>query len=273
MMQASINYYAFPWLLRIDAWLVVLVLFIMMIVAIWLGTKLGKRIQAADKAEENPSNSTLYGSLFGLLAFLLGFTFSMSGTRYEARRQASIAEANAIGTALLRADLYPDSIRVILRSEFKGYLLARIENIMAGTNIDQVNDADKRADRYSRLLWTEATRFAAQQPNVIISGQMIPALNAMFDSASNTKYSELMRVPQSIVIMLFILSITSAFFVGYNSVGKGRFDWTIAVGFCILISTVIFITLDLDRPRRGLIKLETSQQSMIDLMPQFDKKQ
>ena len=101
---------------------------------------------------------------------------------------------------------------------------------------------------------------------------MMPALNEMFDSATTNSYSELMRVPESIVIMLFVLLLITAFFIGYISEGKGRFDWFTGAGFCLLSALVLFITLDLDRPRRGLIQLNTSHQAIISLMDQFEKR-
>lgn len=262
--------YKMPFLLRIDAWLLTMILFALMMLFMFFGFSVAKkRLGARDKVE-NLANNTVYSAVFGLLAFLLAFTFSMSGSRFDSRRQASVAEGNAIGTAILRADLYPDSERVALRNYLKNYLQARIESI-TGTRADKVMEADAKASLYATTLWKNATEFSKSNQSVIISGQMLPALNAMFDSASTNTYSERMRVPQNIVVMLFILSIISSFFMGYLSVGKGKFDWMLGTGFCLLTSLVIFITLDLDRPRRGMIQLDTSHEAIMSLMNQFNK--
>ena len=260
-------------LFRTDAWLLVSILFILMLVCIAVGSAWGKKQKAKFEYYENPANNTVYGAVFALLAFLLAFTFGMSGNRYDARRQATIEEANAIGTAILRTGLYPDSDRVVFRNDLKNYLQARIDYITAGTDISKQIKADKQASLYASRLWDHALQFSQKNPSVIISGQMIPALNDMFDDATTNTYNELMRVPDSIVIMLFILMLICAFFIGYISEGKGRFDWYTGTGFCLLSALVLFITLDLDRPRRGLIQLDTSSQSIILLMDQFDKKE
>lgn len=264
------NSVTLPFLLRVDAWILVSVLFILMVVLIRVGAYLGRHQFLKDEYQQNPANSTIYNSIFGMLAFLLAFTFGMSGTRYESRRQVIIVEANAIGTAILRADLYPYADRLALRRYFKQYLQARIDYIMAGADLDKIHAADRARDNSEALLWGHAIAFSKENPSVIISGQMVPGLNHMFDSATVTRNSELMRVPQSIVIMLFALSLIAAFFVGYISIGKGRLDWFTSVGFCFLTSLVIFITLDLDRPRRGLIQMEGSWQSIISLMTQLE---
>ncbi|WP_448700966.1 hypothetical protein ACFGVR_02720 [Mucilaginibacter sp. AW1-3] len=265
-----IRYDSFPIIQRLDAWQISIALFFLMLFCIWIGSIFGKRRLRTEKFQENPANSTIFGAVFGLLAFLLAFTFSMSGNRYDARQQASIAEGNDIGTAILRADLFPDTDRIAFRSDFKNYLQARIDNITGGIDVDKVNKANSRRSVYAAKLWSRAMRFS-KQPGVSIvpSNMMVPALNAMFDSATKNTYSELLRVPQSIVIMLFLLSLVTSFFVGYISVAEARFDWFIATGFCFLSALVIYTTLDLDRPRRGLIRLNISHQAIISLMDQF----
>jgi cbb3-type cytochrome oxidase subunit 3 len=258
---------------RIDAFLLVLILFFLMLVCIAIGSAWSKKQQSKSEYYENPANNTIYGAVFALLAFILAFTFGMSGNRFDARRQATIQEANAIGTAILRTGLYPDPDRAIFRSAIKNYLQARIDYLTAGIDIPKQVKADKQASFYASALWDHALQFSQKNPSVVISGQMIPALNDMFDDATTNTYNELMRVPDSIVIMLFILMLICAFFIGYISEGKGRFDWYTGIGFCLLCALVLFITLDLDRPRRGLIQLDTSRQSIILLMDQFGKKE
>jgi purine-cytosine permease-like protein len=98
--------------------------------------------------------------------------------------------------------------------------------------------------------------------------QMIVALNQMLDIRTTRKIGELSQVPLSILVMLFALCIAASFFIGYNF-GEKKPDWLVVASFCLLTSIVIYITLDLDRPRRGLIQLDTSQQAMIELRELF----
>lgn len=251
---------------RTNALFIVIILFILMILCIVAGAALKRHRNAGGEVQDNPANSIIYGAVFGLMAFLLGFTFSMGGTRFNERRQASIVEANAISTAAFRIKLYPDSEQVVLRRLFKQYLQTRIDNFEADADIERILAAEKRRENVTHQLWQEVTDYSKKNSSVIISGQMLPAVNIMFDAATSSTYSELLRVPTSIVLMLFSFSLICAFFVGYLSVGKGRFDWFTGIGFCVLISVVFFTTLDLDRPRRGLIKLDASRQAIISQM-------
>lgn len=251
---------------RTDALVLAIILFFLMLLAIYLGLKLGKaRISKQTAPQENAANGTVIASLFGLLGFLLAFTFGMSGSRFDNRREAIIREANAIGTATLRADLYNDSVRALFRKDFKAYIEARIRYYEAGRDEQKITQANQQADSLGALLWKRASLLAKDKDNLIQSNQMIPALNEMLDDATLRNIGEKARVPDSIVIMLFILSITSAFYVGYSAAEKGKLDWFIVTGFCMLTAIVIYITLDLDRPRRGIIKVDSSHQSMLDL--------
>lgn len=253
----------------IDASVYALLLFVIMLICIWLGAKTGKKKAQRKGYTENESNKTIFGSVFGLLAFLLAFTFGMGGSRYEARRSASIAEANAIGTAILRADLYPEEQRKDFRADFKDYLQARIDYLSCQRDDPKMPQYAAAQQKASTNLWNRTMKLSVNAPSIIPSNQMIPALNEMFDSATANDYSELMKVPQSIVTMLFILSFVSAFFMGYLSGEKGKIDWYIAAGFCFLSAIVIYITLDLDRPRRGLIQLDVSHKAIFSQIEQF----
>src|SRR5215217_7217776 len=138
-------------------------LFCVMLLAIFFGSKLGT--VRFEKHEDSAGNTTIVSALFGLLAFLLAVTFGMSGSRFDARRDAIINEANAIGTAVLRADLYQDTVRKVFRGEFKGYLQARINYYEAGRNVPKMKAASKTADSLSVYLWKQAMVEARTNPD------------------------------------------------------------------------------------------------------------
>jgi hypothetical protein len=79
------------------------------------------------------------GSLLGLTALLLSFTFGMSATKYETRRQHIVSETNEIGKSILICDMYPDSVRNLLRPDFKNYLETRLAYYTAGDDGWMIN--------------------------------------------------------------------------------------------------------------------------------------
>jgi dsDNA-binding SOS-regulon protein len=57
--------------------------------------------------EQKNDLSVVLAATLTLLALIIGFSFSMATNRYDQRKNFEEAEANAIGTELLRADLLP----------------------------------------------------------------------------------------------------------------------------------------------------------------------
>lgn len=256
---------------RTDAGLLVLMLFVGMLLLIRLGRFIGQRRIKDSAQKENAENTTILAAVFGLFAFLLAFTFSMSGNRYEGRRINAVNEANAIGTALLRADLYPPEERLAFRTDFKNYTQARIDHYFAGSDLKKIDSAAAMARKYASQLWNRATTNAKNANSVFPSNLMIPSMNEMFDSANSNDVGEKFRVPDPIVAMLFSLCLVCALFIGYYSSFSGRSDYMIILGFCVLSALVIYITLDLDRPRAGLIRHQVSHEAIMDLKSMFDQ--
>jgi hypothetical protein len=236
----------------LDALYIVLFLFLLMLSTIWIGYKIG-----LNKEKTAAKNSEISSSLLGLLALILGFTFAMSGSRYEDRKNNLIDEANCIGTAVLRSDIYPDSLRNEFRKDFKTYLKARKDYYLLKNDDQKLTASLKQSAVIGHKLWSRAAFYAKDKDYFIQSNMMLPALNAMFDSASKSNMVLNSKVPETIVYLLLAFSIIISFFIGYNSGLEKKLNLIFLTGFCFLICVVIFITLDLDRPRRGLIKLDT----------------
>lgn len=253
-------------LLQTEAWVVALLLFILMVIANFLGKLTGNYIRTKKPEKEKPTETS---ALVALLFFLLAFTFGMSGDRYDSRRQIVVEEANDIGTAILRSDLYPDSLRTLFRKDFKDYVETRIDYYQAGTDVKEILKADSISQVISLKLWKRASHLAKDPDYLAATQQMIPALNTMIDVTTSRLSGEKAKVPQSIIIMLFFLSIISAFFGGYSEGRKGTMDWFVQVGFCLLVSLVVLFTLDLDRTRRGFVNLDVPNQTIIDLRKNF----
>ncbi|MBO9584436.1 MAG: hypothetical protein J7574_09785 [Flavobacterium sp.] len=254
-------------ILETDAWVIAILLFSVMLMSVFIGKTVGKRMRGKKTAEKKISETS---ALTALLFFLLAFTFGMSSERYDSRRKIVVEEANDIGTALLRCDLYPDSVRTLLRKDFKLYVEARIDYYAAGPNLKKILKADSLSQAISSRLWKQTAELSKNPANLAATQQMIPALNTMIDVTSSRLAGEKAKVPQSILIMLFFLSAITAFYNGYSEAGKGKVDWLVQIGFCLLVSLVILFTLDLDRPRRGFVNLDLPNQTIIDLRKNFD---
>ncbi|QBN19221.1 hypothetical protein [Flavobacterium nackdongense] len=236
----------------IDAGIIVLILFFSMLIAVGTGYRIGLR-----KTKSDNKNAEISSSLLGLLALILGFTFAMAGSRYENRKDNLIDEANCIGTAVLRSDIYPDSIKVEFQKDFQSYLKSRKEYYLLDNDEAKLAASLKEAALAGDKLWKRAAFYAKDKDYFIQSNMMLPALNQMLDSAAKSNMVLNSKVPETIVYLSLIFSVIISFFMGYNSGLEKKINRKYIFGFCFLICVVIYITLDLDRPRRGLIKLDT----------------
>lgn len=250
-----------------EAWMIALLLFILMLISSYIGKLTGNYIRKKTGTEEKlPETSALIALLF----FLLAFTFGMSGDRYDSRRKVVVEEANIIGTAILRSDLYPDSTRILFRNDFKDYVETRISYYEVGADVKGIFKADSLSQIISAKLWKRASTLSKDPANLAATQQMIPALNDMIDITTTRLSGEKAKVPQSILVMLFFLAMIIAFYGGYSEGRKGKIDWLVQIGFCVLVSLVILFTLDLDRPRRGFVNLDMPNQTIIDLRKNFN---
>ncbi len=247
--------------------LVAVVLFFLLIAFYILGYRLRLQIISHRENQTVEDLGAINGTLLGLLALLLAFSFGMSNSRYDTRRELIIEEANDIGTVILRTDFFPDSVRQRMRNHLKEYVEARIEFYEAHMNLEKAYAAMVRANEISAHLWAVTTTFAREEPVLTKTSELIPALNAMMDITTTRRAAGEATIPDSIMYFLFVLCLTSSFLLGYDR--KNKFDWVVVIGFALMLSTTVFTIIDLDRPRSGLIDMDRPNQRIMELRDHF----
>jgi hypothetical protein len=257
-----------PILLKIDAHWIAIGIFLLILLTNWLGFRYRKFQEAKPAAEKPESMGSIESSMFGLMALLLGFTFSMALSKFETRRQVIIEESNDIGTAVLRTDLFPDSIRTLLRADFKEYVEARISYYDAGVDADKIDSALKKTNFYSGRLWKRAAMLAQDDRYRTSNLQMIPALNSMIDIVSVRESGRKAKVPPFILTMLLILTLISSFLVGYGYKGRRRNLVMICI-FSLMTTIALYLILELDRPQSGMLNLSAAEEHVMALRELF----
>ena len=249
--------------------LVAIIIFVLMITTYWLGHRIRIKI-----IEKNPGHSKMdlgpiSGTLLALLGLLLAFTFSMSNSRFDTRRQLVIEEANAIGTVILRTDIYPDSIRKLLRTGLKEYVEDRIAFYRAGMDMQKTMDYYIKADEAGKKVWSIVASYAKTNEAATRTSMLIPALNDMIDITTTRRAAGEATIPDSIMYFLYTLCLGSAFLLGYEH--REKIDWVVVIGFAAMLSATVFNIIDLDRPRSGLINMDNPNQKIVELLQMFDE--
>lgn len=262
-MTASILY-------NTDSRVLAALLFIGIIIFYFIGLKISLYQKKKNPAYESVGFGAFEGALLGLLSLLLAFTFNKASSYYDTRRELLIHETNCIGTALLRSDLYSDSVRQLFRNDFKQYITERIHYYEAGAYKKEIQAALQKANIISKRIWNRAAIISQESGVVTKSQQMIPAVNDMIDAVSSREEARNAHVPESILWLLFILCITGSFIVGYASKSK-KADWIILFSYSLMTVMTVYLILDLDQPRHGIINTSSTHQNMYNLLNSFSR--
>ena len=249
--------------------LIALILFTTMLVANQLGYRLGLRSEAEENTELKSQTTAIQAGIMGLLALLLGFTFNMSLQRYDARSNAVIEEAGLISTAVLRANLLAPQFKQPILELLKLYIDERVALSSVDLSKQQQRMAlNKRITHLQSQLFELGMQAAEVDQRAITSGAFLQALTAVVQIEGKRSAMLQLHVPEPVIFLLFTVFITAGGILGYSS-GLGRkrpkFPTLIMSG---LIVIVVFIVIDLDRPKRGIIIVK--QGSLIDLQQSLE---
>jgi len=242
-------------------------LFVLMISAMFLGSVSGKRLQRNENEESKNQANSVQGSLLGLLALLLGFTFSLSLGRYDQRSIEVVNEANAIGTAWLRTDFVSEDRRDEVKAAMRLYGQHHL-NAATVSSVDGTQRADyiAAAEAVFAELWVLATLETSERPTPVALS-FATSLNDMIDALSSRDAAIDRHVPELVLFLLFGTFILLGGVIGFASAISNVRPGVPVYAMMGLIVILVFLIVDLDRPRRGLIavdqtKLITTVQSM-----------
>jgi CDP-diglyceride synthetase len=236
--------------------------FLISVVVILFAGECGRRLGVRRGRKGGDNVATLEGAILGLLALMISFTFAMSLNRFEARRDAVLNEANAIGTTALRARLLPaphaaDGLKLL--NEY-----VRLRRDMNGGDLTpaQWSAAAVRSGAIQESLWLHAKAVAATDKTMVPTGLFIQTLNEMIDDQEKYLIATHNRVPNIVLIALYCIATVASAFTGYAGGLESRRSRLPVYVMGILVASVILLIQDLDRPSSGFIRV--SQQPLID---------
>jgi len=241
-------------------------LFVGMLICLEIGRQIGIRRLARDPEGARVGVATVEGSLFGLLGLLIAFTFSGAATRFDTRRQLIVEETNDIGTAYLRIDLLPVTAQPALREKFRQYVDVRLGAYRMLPDIAAAQAELAKANRLQGEIWRQvvaASRAEGASPAAPML--LLPAVNAMIDITTTRSMAMQIHPPTIIFAMLFGLALTTSLLVGYGMAGSKSRSWLHMLGLAFTMAAAVYIILDIEYPRFGLIRVDAFDQALVDL--------
>jgi hypothetical protein len=230
-----------------------------------LGRRTGARRLARFGDDAVAGVAAVEGAVFAVLGLLLAFTFSGAASRFDARRQLIAEEANDIGTAYLRLDLLPTPAQPELREIFRRYVSSRLSAYAALPDVAAARAEFARGADLQNEIWKQAVTASRSAESPAASMLLLPAINQMIDITTTRTVAAQTHPPAVVFIMLLILVIASSFLAGHAMAASKYRGWLHMLCFAVVMSAAVYVILDFEFPRLGLIRIDSFDQLLVDV--------
>jgi hypothetical protein len=216
-------------------------------IGFWLGSWTRSKDEPFDRQVALVRTSTA-----ALVAFLIGFAFSGAASRFIDRADLIVKEANALGTAYLRADTIAEPQRGELKAALKEYTADRV-TLLSQEGRDQIEPLLAKVSGLHERMWKSAIK--ATQDNAPLMAVVLPPINEVIDLHS--MHLAMARRHLPIPIMAVLLG-TAAIGVGMIGFGNGRIGRRFSVldsVYGVVLAVALWMIIDLDYPGIGIIRV------------------
>lgn len=224
-------------------------LFIGQMIAREVGLWLGRRHGGPDKTETEGVN-VIVGGMLGLLAFVLALTLSFANARFQERRDGTLKESNAIGTAWLRAQAIDHPRAAEIARLLEAYTPVRRAFVVAPQDERVIGDINARSSALQAEMWGHVSAIVREQPNPI-TGQLMAAVNDVIDEASAERLAFTTRMPPTLIWLLLGMTLASMAALGYQFGLRGIRVRRVSFVLITMWTVVLTAILDLGSPRLG----------------------
>ncbi len=231
-----------------------LTVFTISFVVLWLATTTGAFLRGKQGFEVPQDLREDFGVVLAasltLLGLIIGFSFSMATIRYDLRKNYEEAEANAIGTEYVRADLLPQTDAAQIRSLLRQYTDLRIQ-FYNTSDRDQLPRINRDTAQLQTKLWAAVAEPANAQPTPV-KALAVSGMNDVLNSQGYTQAAWWNRIPAAAWGMMTAIAIVANVLLG---VGAHRTKATLFVVVPLVVAVSFMLIADIDSPRGGVIRV------------------
>jgi hypothetical protein len=214
-----------------------------------VGGRLGQRQQHI-KEEMLPDFNIILGATLTLLGLIIGFSYSMATARYDQRKLYEEAEANAIGTEYVRADLLGLPVGAQLKELLRQYTELRIRFYVTRDR-DEVAQINQQTAQIQNQLWKAASEPALAQPTPV-RALAVAGMNDVLNSQGYTQAAWWNRIPLGAWALMSGIALLAHVLVGY---GARKVRVGLFMMLPLVVSVSFFLIADIESPRRGVIRV------------------
>ena len=245
-------------------------LFILMLTFVEIGRRFGRRQLSKYGEASRVGVGVVDSAVYSLLGLLVGFAFSGAAGRFDNRREMVAEQVNAISTAWQRIDLISPAKQPAIRDSFRRYLdalLAAYDNpagspgeLRARGNLANAQDA----------IWSQIIPISLSPEDDKSRMLVVPSVNQMFDAVDSERLAQRLHPPNLIYVMLVMTALAGALFAGYAVSKVDKHNWTYTVGFTATVALALFVTLELESPRLGWIRIDRTDTMLLEVRTRMD---
>ncbi|HEY2807344.1 MAG TPA: hypothetical protein VGI91_00990 [Steroidobacteraceae bacterium] len=221
---------------------------------LWLGTRVARwclaRRTTSPDADGQKDFGVILAAVLTLLGLIIGFTFSMAISRYDQRKNLEEAEANAIGTEYVRADLLPSASAAVVRSLLREYTDVRIRYYDRHSR-DELREIAARRAQLQQELWAAVVPVALAEPTAVHS-LVAAGMNDVLNSQGYTQAAWLNRIPEEAWILLLLVALLSNVLLVFSARSLRRREPLLLI-LPLVVSVSALLLADIDSPRAGII--------------------
>jgi cytochrome c biogenesis protein CcdA len=233
------------------------VLIELLVAAVLIGTMLGAFLVGGRMGrvtdEDRQHLGVIQGATLGLLGLLVGFCFSGAMNRFLERQDLIVRESNAIGTAWLRADVLANEHRDQLRLLLREYAQARL-NLSESASREEAAAAQVKLAALQKRMWAVAVQGVNERPGLVVA--VLPPLNEVFDLLSTRNAAARRHIPVFALGLVLTSVLMGSLLLGYGQSHQRAAIRLAAAVVVVLMAGIVWATVDLDFPQRGLIQLD-----------------
>ncbi len=249
---------------NLPIWLVYLGTLAVVLVAAEIGFRIGIWLQRRDPSAGTPMTGIVVGGMLGLMAFLMAFAIGIVIGQHNGRKAMVVTEANAVGTAYLRAGFLDEPDLTTSRNLLREYVEVRLA---AASDPAQFESAITRSEEIHGELWSIVEDNVRQGKESDVMALFVESINEVIDVHSLRLAAVNLRLPRLLGAVLYAATVLSFLLVGVANSADGKRDFAALLLFALAFVAVLMILVDLDRPQEGL--LTVSQTAMSDLLDQM----
>jgi hypothetical protein len=216
-----------------------------------IGFWLGSLARSADEPFDRQV-ALVRTSTAALVAFLIGFAFSGAASRFIDRLDIIVKEANALGTAYLRADTIAEPQRSELKAALKEYTADRV-TLLSRDGRDQIKRLLARVGGLHRRMWRSAIE--ATQDDAPLRMLVLPPINEVIDLHSIHLAMARRHLPIPIMTVLLGTAAIGVGIIGFGNGRAGRRFLVLDSVYGVVLAVALWMIIDLDYPGIGIIRL------------------